>query len=154
MSFPIGSVQWLADKLLQRSKDKKAARTEKCERVAAYFTEIANTLEGMLEKFRESKIPRIEGNQLDVLLRDFDRVLTPVYDRSKDDDREAVSGMLADLLRTANEAKYEDALLISSGHSQPTEDFKRDRRTLLEDLERTIGKYRGVAASLRATAVE
>jgi hypothetical protein len=157
----IEPVKWLADKLMERAKDKKATARDRFDRVAAYFEELAKCLEGMLKKFKENKVPHAEGNQLDILINNFSSVVFSIYAKQNDEDSKRVQAMLSELVRTAKDALNEDDQMLASGQRERStkisgprrkevlKDLRLRRSNFLENLERTIGRLRGLAAALR-----
>jgi hypothetical protein len=152
----LSSLQWLADKLLQRQERRRADLKERRDRVAAFFDSLADTLSSMLSSFKEGKIPRVEGHRLDTLLANFDSVVRSIYDENIETEKEKVDRMLSGLYETAARARHIDYEMLAIGHlSESAQDGTMpSREEFLKDLERTIGTYQGLARSLRASPIE
>lgn len=69
------SIQWLADKLLQRREEQKSDLKEKRDRMAGYFKTLGATLEAMHGQFVINKIRRVDGHTFNLLLNNFTRVV-------------------------------------------------------------------------------
>jgi hypothetical protein len=149
--IPLGTIQWLADKILQRGVQKKTEIKEKRDRVASYFDDLAGTLESILSSFRNNEIPRIAGNNLNELLGNFSRVVHSIYIDRDGSDKDEIHRMLSELYQTAERCRNYDMLMIGKGYFGENDPL---RVNLLADLERAIGRYRGLASSLRAIALE
>jgi aminopeptidase C len=147
----VESVKWLADKLMESRRDKKASTRDQWDRVAAYFEQLASCLESMLVKFKASEIPRIEGNQLNTLISHFAEVVHSIYSKDDDKDRETTHAMLSELYQTSQSALYFDMNMPDDYYEKKYQDEKHE---FFKDLERTIGRYLGLAAALRASVPE
>jgi len=145
----VKALTWLADKLMEKGRERDKKAREHWDRVADYFDQIAETLEKMIESFRQKKIPRIQGNKLNELIGNFDEVVHSIYSPDEDEDREKSFEALAELYRTAEEATNEDIQHLAIGYfgDDTMHGSSADR---IAKFERVAGKYRGLAVALRA----
>ena len=74
----------------------------------------------MLNKFNADDIPRIEGNQLKVLIGNFDEVVRSIYSKDDDRDKAQTYQMLAGLYQTAERATNDDMLHLAYGLWKPS----------------------------------
>src|ERR1022692_3873768 len=91
------TLTWLADKLLERGRDRDRKARDQWDRVATYFDQIGETLEKMVASFKMKEIPRVEGNTLAILIQQFDRVVHSIYSPNEDADKMEVHAMLSEL---------------------------------------------------------
>jgi hypothetical protein len=145
---PDQETAWLGNHLAQPNRFSPHEARERWDRVAEYFTDLADCLEQMIAKFRSNELPRVEGNRLNTLIMHFDDVVHSAYSKDVDADRKQVHVMLSELYQIAEKALNADMQHIAIGYFGP--EWTDRRSAFMASLQRAVGKYRGLATVLRA----
>lgn len=139
-------VRWAADRIFKLMEMDKT-RAEVCRvRVASYFDEVGDCLHLMAQSMIDSKIPRVQGHRLQRLIEAFEITMATNFYGKSELESEEREKLLAELRSSARNAEnidfglYEGVLCTAPG----------DVSWYIEDLERTAGKFLGIAGALRA----
>jgi hypothetical protein len=165
-------VIWIIEKILQLKKENKNISTEKWERLAQYFEEIAKCIELMLADFYQGKIPRVEGNKLEVLVDELPNVLSSVYNpNSNTEDKDKIQTLKKNLSQVIETDIIQIAKKLDIDiASQNISDFdllnnnrlQRNRHILkqlqkseeIKAMQRFSGKFKGLSIAIRARSID
>ncbi len=139
-------IKWAGDKILGLMA-MDASRAEACRnRVASYFDELGDCLHLMAQSMMDSKIPRVQGHRLSSLIEAFEITMaTNFYGESKLKSKEG-DKLLKELRSSARNAEHIDFCIRDGSLQTSPEDIS----SYIEDIERTAGKFLGIAGALRA----
>jgi len=150
MSWIFDIAKLFTDKIGESVRNREVRDRVKWDRVADYFDNIANCLKGMVEQFRLFKIPREHGKELEELARNFERVAYSIYSRKNKKDKAEV-GELKSLMDTlVKHATNQHQQLRAAKDSKLDPATLKQGEQLIEDMERAIGRFRGLAKTLRS----
>lgn len=127
----------LAD-LLRKLRGEKIRRNNEA---AAYFEQLSSAMEKVVEGLRANRIPRIDGNEMQTLIHDFEKKTHGVL---SGDESAALKASLDNAAATAG--TLDGWLLLN----QPQDEI--DRNQMLALIERITGHCRGLAGALKSPA--
>jgi hypothetical protein len=121
--------------LVERSSKAKIRRNRDA---AAYFEALASAMEDVLEGLRARRVPRIEGHEMEALIRAFPKRTKAVLDASESDELKAA---LDDVARIAKDLDKQVFF------HQPS--VEADREQMLAQIERILGSCNAMAKLLK-----
>ena len=127
-------------KLLIRLRNEK----ERKDRDAAqYFTNLASTLDGMVQKLERREVPHDEGHEFTKLIKTFE-VKTAGISQKRRSDVDVTADDLKDLAERAS--RMDTALFVY------LPDVERERAEWLRKMKGMVGDCKGIADALKPPA--
>lgn len=131
----------LAEKLADLLRKLGREKIRRNKDAAIYFDDLAAAMTRVLDALRAKAIPRIDGHEMETLIRAFPEKTKGVLDGSQSIETKASLDEVAAIARTLD------------GHyilHQPA--VEADREQMLQQIERIIGNCKGLAGIFKTSA--
>jgi hypothetical protein len=137
------ALSWIIDTILARRKEKKDIKKEKWLQVSEYLERVATMIDDSIKEFKSSKVPHVQYAYLTESLPGFINVVIQIYDERDP----TVKKMVDAFKRVIHLIDTGDGMVVD----QPA--FNSPQAVeIAEDLYALVGKFRALAATLKAMA--